>query len=58
MRGPQYLGYVNLNVLGLLVVAGIGGIVFARRCLPKVSDALHAEIYVLLLIAVLIAICV
>ncbi|WP_162873512.1 TSUP family transporter, partial [Klebsiella pneumoniae] len=34
MSGPQYLGYVNLNVLGLLVVAGIAGIVFARRCLP------------------------
>ncbi|MBB1192013.1 sulfite exporter TauE/SafE family protein, partial [Klebsiella pneumoniae] len=30
---------------------------FARRCLPKVSDALHAKIYVLLLIAVLIAVC-
>lgn len=58
MSGPQYLGYVNLNILGLLVVAGIAGIVFARRCLPKVSDALHAKIYVLLLIAVLIAICV
>lgn len=57
MSGPQYLGYVNLNILGLLVVAGIAGIVFARRCLPKVSDALHAKIYVLLLIAVLIAIC-
>lgn len=54
----QYLSYVNLNILGLLaVVAGIAGIVFARRCLPKVSDALHAKIYVLLLIAVLIAIC-
>ncbi len=57
MSGPQYLGYVNLNILGLLVVAGIAGIVFAGRCLPKVSDALHAKIYVLLLIAVLIAIC-
>ena len=58
MSGPQYLGYVNLNILGLLVAAGIAGIAFARRCLPKVSDALHAKIYVLLLIAVLIAICV
>ena len=29
MSGPQYLGYVNLNILGLLVVAGIAG-----SCLP------------------------
>ncbi|CAI1047869.1 sulfite exporter TauE/SafE family protein [Serratia ficaria] len=56
MAGPQYLGYVNLGILGLLVAAGMAGIVFARRWLPRVDDALHAKIYVLLLIAVTLAI--
>jgi hypothetical protein len=56
MSGPQYLGYVNLTLLGMLVVAGITGIVFAKRCLPKVNDRWHARIYVLLLMLVLIAI--
>jgi hypothetical protein len=56
MSGPQYLGYVNLTLLAMLVVAGIVGIVFAKRCLPKVNDRWHARIYVLLLILVLIAI--
>lgn len=56
MTGPQYLGYVNLTMFGLLVAAGIAGIVFAKRRLPKVNDRLHARIYVLLLILVMIAI--
>ncbi|CAI0928876.1 Sulfite exporter TauE/SafE [Serratia entomophila] len=56
MTGPQYLGYVNLSILGLLVVAGIAGILFAKTWLPKVNDVLHARIYVLLLILVLITI--
>ncbi|MGO4743360.1 sulfite exporter TauE/SafE family protein [Serratia quinivorans] len=56
MPGLQYLGYVNLALLGLLVTSGIMGIVFAKRWLPKVNDRLHARIYVLLLIGVLIAI--
>jgi len=38
------------------VAAGISGILFAKRWLPKVNDRLHARIYVLLLILVLIAI--
>lgn len=56
MSGPDYLGYVNLTILGLLVTAGIAGIVFAKRALPKVNDKLHARVYVLLLVVVLIAI--
>jgi hypothetical protein len=56
MTGPQYLGYVNLTILGLLVAAGIMGIAFAKKWLPKVNDRLHARIYVLLLIVVLVAI--
>ncbi|CAI1593434.1 Sulfite exporter TauE/SafE [Serratia quinivorans] len=56
MTGPQYLGYVNLTLLGMLVVAGIAGIAFAKRWLPKVNDRWHARIYILLLILVLIAI--
>jgi predicted membrane channel-forming protein YqfA (hemolysin III family) len=56
MSGPHYLGYVNLTILGLLVAAGIAGIVFAKRALPKVNDKLHARVYVLLLVVVLIAI--
>jgi uncharacterized membrane protein YfcA len=56
MSGSQYLGYVNLTLLAMLVVAGIVGIVFAKRCLPKVNDSWHARIYVLLLMLVLIAI--
>lgn len=54
---PFYLGYINLYILSLLFVAGLVGIVFAKTCLPKINDALHAKIYVALLFLVLIAIC-
>lgn len=57
VSGPHYVGYVNLLILGVLLVAGIAGIVFAKRVLPCVDDRLHARIYVLLLVVVLIAIC-
>jgi uncharacterized membrane protein YfcA len=57
VSGPHYFGYVNLLILGLLLVAGIAGIAFAKRVLPSVNDRLHARIYVLLLVVVLIAIC-
>lgn len=56
MTGPHYLGYVNLVLLGQLVTSGVVGTVVARKWLPKVNDRLHARIYVLLLILVLIAI--
>lgn len=56
ITGPQYFGYVNLTIFSLLVVAGIFGIFFAKMWLPKVNDDLHAKIYVLLLMIVLITI--
>lgn len=54
---PFYLGYINLKILGLLFIAGFLGIIFAKTCLPKINDALHAKIYIALLFLVLIAIC-
>ncbi|TQI82445.1 hypothetical protein FHU10_2577 [Serratia fonticola] len=56
VNGPGYFGYVNLWILGWLLVSGIMGITFAKRVLPCVDDRLHARIYVLLLVLVLIAI--
>lgn len=57
VSGPEYFGYVNLLILGVLLVAGITGIVFAKRVLPGIDDRLHARIYIVLLLGVLIAIC-
>lgn len=53
-----YLGFISLTILLLLVVAGFVGMLFARRCIPAVSDRWHARIYVLLLCLVLVAIAV
>lgn len=51
-----YLGFINLKILLLLVIAGFMGILLARRCIPAVADIWHARVYVLLLCAVLVAI--
>ncbi|HEI8867122.1 TPA: sulfite exporter TauE/SafE family protein [Serratia odorifera] len=56
IAGAAYLGYVNLVILALLALAGTVGIAFAKRALPRIDDTLHARIYVLLLILVLVAI--
>lgn len=54
--GSYYLGYINLKIFIILVLSGFFGIVFAMKFIPKISDGLHAKIYVLLLIVVLVAI--
>ncbi|WP_034949017.1 sulfite exporter TauE/SafE family protein [Erwinia oleae] len=51
-----YLGYINLQILGLLIVTGFAGIAFTRKFIPPVPDLLHARIYILLLTGVTIAI--
>ncbi|WP_413721741.1 sulfite exporter TauE/SafE family protein [Sodalis sp. RH24] len=55
-RGLDYIGFINLKILGLLIIAGFSGIWLAKKCIPPVNDALHAGIYVGLLAAVLLAI--
>ncbi|MBP6116971.1 MAG: sulfite exporter TauE/SafE family protein [Neisseriaceae bacterium] len=57
IEAPFYVGYINVYILSLLFLAGFAGIVFAKNCLPQINDALHAKIYVALLLLVLIAIC-
>lgn len=50
-----FLGFINLKVLGMLVLTGWAGIVFSRRVIPAVPDIWHARIYVMLLFLVLLA---
>lgn len=50
-----YLGFINLKILGLLVLTGWVGIIFSRRVIPAVSDIWYARIYVILLFLVLLA---
>lgn len=53
--GYGFLGFIDLNILAVLVLTGWTGIVFTRRAIPAVSDSWHAWIYVLLLCMVLLA---
>ncbi len=50
-----FIGYISLTTLVTLVVAGGIGITISQRYFPKIPDWWHARLYVLLLIAVLIA---
>ncbi|MCU5782872.1 hypothetical protein MA04_02172 [Alcanivorax balearicus MACL04] len=52
--GAEYLGYVNTRILGVLVIAGVAGMLFARHCIPAINDQLHARAYLLLLLLMLI----
>ncbi|WP_345830814.1 sulfite exporter TauE/SafE family protein [Erwinia sp. HDF1-3R] len=56
VKAPGYLGFINLKILALLTLAGWLGILFIRRVVPAVPDALHARVYIALLLAVLVAI--
>lgn len=56
--GAEYLGYINLRILGVLVLSGIAGIVFAKTLIPDVDDRVHARVYLFLLVLVLVAICI
>lgn len=53
--GVEYIGYVNIKILGLFLVSGVIGITFAKKVIPELDDKLHAKIYLLLLILVLVA---
>ncbi|MFD1802662.1 sulfite exporter TauE/SafE family protein [Mixta tenebrionis] len=50
-----YLGFINLQIAALLSATGCLGILFARYAIPPVADRLHARIYLLLLLTVLLA---
>ncbi len=50
-----FRGFINLKILGMLVLTGWAGIVFSRRVIPAVPDIWHARIYVMLLFLVLLA---
>ncbi|MBT0729799.1 sulfite exporter TauE/SafE family protein [Rosenbergiella nectarea] len=50
-----FLGYISLTTLAILIVTGGVGISISQRYLPKIADGWHARLYVLLLIAVLVA---
>ncbi|SEQ77199.1 hypothetical protein SAMN05216522_106157 [Rosenbergiella nectarea] len=50
-----FLGYISLTTLAILIVTGGVGISISQRNLPKIADGWHARLYVLLLIAVLVA---
>lgn len=52
---PGYSGFISLKILVLLTASGFCGMLFTRRCIPAVPDVLHARIYVILLLAVLMA---
>ena len=53
--GSDFLGFISLKVMALLVLAGLTGILITRRMIPDVPDVWHARIYVLLLCFVLLA---
>lgn len=53
--GVEYIGYVNIKILFLFLVSGVIGITFAKKVIPELDDKLHAKIYLLLLILVLVA---
>ncbi|WP_249265857.1 hypothetical protein [Serratia proteamaculans] len=46
---------MSISPFLVLVAAGISGILFAKRWLPKVNDRLHARIYVLILVLIAIS---
>ncbi|WKX27298.1 sulfite exporter TauE/SafE family protein [Tatumella ptyseos] len=50
-----FMGYVSLSTLAILIIAGGLGISISQRYFPKIPDRWHARLYVLLLIAVLVA---
>lgn len=50
-----FIGYISLTTLVTLVAAGAIGITISQRYFPKIPDWWHAQLYILLLIAVLIA---
>ncbi|ARB45062.1 sulfite exporter TauE/SafE family protein [Alloalcanivorax xenomutans] len=52
--GAEYLGYVNTRIFGVLVIAGVAGMLFAKHCIPVINDRLHARAYLLLLLLMLI----
>ncbi|WP_413736386.1 sulfite exporter TauE/SafE family protein [Sodalis sp. RH21] len=53
--GPEYIGFINIKILVLLIITGFIGIYIAKKFIPRIRDRLHAKIYVFLLLVVLTA---
>lgn len=50
-----FVGFISLKILMFLVAFGVIGIFVSQRYIPNINDKLHARVYVLLLILVLIS---
>jgi uncharacterized membrane protein YfcA len=53
--GSSYFGFVYLPALFFLIIGGAIGVPIGSRLINKIPDAIHAKIYILLLVIVLIA---
>ncbi|MBP9743410.1 MAG: sulfite exporter TauE/SafE family protein [Burkholderiales bacterium] len=53
--GNEYIGFIYLPALATLIIGGFIGVPIGALLVDKVSDVLHAKIYIVLLILVLLA---
>ena len=51
---PWIVGYVDLLAFAALALGSLAGIRLAAPLIPRIADRLHARVYVLLLILVMI----